>query len=56
MAAASSSGRDGLLYISTGDGGGNADKLRHAQDTGSLLGKLLRIRGGRRRRLFDPRG
>jgi len=37
-------GPDGLLYISTGDGGGNADALRHGQDTGSLLGKLLRIR------------
>jgi glucose/arabinose dehydrogenase len=42
-------GPDGLLYVSTGDGGGNADELRHAQDTGSLLGKMLRIAvdGGR---------
>jgi glucose/arabinose dehydrogenase len=43
-------GHDGLLYITTGDGGGNADRMRHAQDTGSLLGKMLRIRvdGGAR--------
>ena len=39
-------GPDGLLYISTGDGGGAFDRhgLRgNAQDLGSLFGKLLRI-------------
>jgi len=36
-------GPDGLLYISTGDGGGRDDELKNAQDLGSLLGKLLRI-------------
>lgn len=47
-------GPDGLLYIATGDGGGGNDqhgRRGHAQDRGSLLGKLLRIdprRSGRR--------
>ena len=36
-------GPDGLLYISTGDGGGEGDPGRNAQDRSSLLGKLLRI-------------
>ena len=36
-------GADGLLYISTGDGGGRGDPDNNAQDTGSLLGKVLRI-------------
>ncbi len=36
-------GPDGHLYIGTGDGGGGGDPLRSGQDTGSLLGKLLRI-------------
>ena len=36
-------GRDGYLYIGTGDGGGAGDPSNHAQDKGSLLGKLLRI-------------
>lgn len=31
------------LYIATGDGGGSGDPLNNAQNTGSLLGKLLRI-------------
>lgn len=31
------------LYIGTGDGGGGGDPLGNGQDTGSLLGKLLRI-------------
>jgi glucose/arabinose dehydrogenase len=34
---------DGLLYIGTGDGGGAGDPPNNAQDTGSLLGKILRI-------------
>jgi glucose/arabinose dehydrogenase len=36
-------GPDGLLYIGTGDGGGAGDPDNSAQDTNSLLGKLLRI-------------
>ena len=40
-------GRDRLLYISTGDGGGGGDPRQNAQDLSSLLGKVLRI---------DPRG
>ncbi len=36
-------GRDGYLYISTGDGGGAGDPMRTAQDPNQLLGKMLRI-------------
>lgn len=36
-------GPDGYLYIGTGDGGGGGDPQGNAQNTGSLLGKLLRI-------------
>ncbi len=36
-------GPDGLLYLSTGDGGGSGDPQNNAQDLGSLLGKILRI-------------
>jgi glucose/arabinose dehydrogenase len=36
-------GPDGLLWFATGDGGGSNDQFRHAQDTSSQLGKLLRI-------------
>jgi glucose/arabinose dehydrogenase len=39
-------GPDGLLYVSTGDGGGKGDRhgsRGNAQDLGSMLGKLLRI-------------
>ncbi|MGH2975266.1 MAG: PQQ-dependent sugar dehydrogenase, partial [Solirubrobacterales bacterium] len=36
-------GPDGYLYISTGDGGGGGDVPGNAQNTESLLGKLLRI-------------
>jgi glucose/arabinose dehydrogenase len=36
-------GPDNLLYISTGDAGAPADPYENAQDTSSLLGKLLRI-------------
>jgi hypothetical protein len=36
-------GRDGYLWIATGDGGGRGDPGENAQDLDSLLGKLLRI-------------
>ena len=36
-------GSDGLLYISTGDGGGGGDPWQTAQDPKQLLGKILRI-------------
>ncbi|MEZ4368723.1 MAG: PQQ-dependent sugar dehydrogenase [Kofleriaceae bacterium] len=36
-------GDDGLLYISTGDGGGQNDPQGTGQDPDRLLGKLLRI-------------
>jgi glucose/arabinose dehydrogenase len=36
-------GADGLLYVSTGDGGGLNDALVNSQDTSKLLGKVLRI-------------
>lgn len=36
-------GKDGYLYVGTGDGGGAGDPQRTAQDLDSLLGKILRI-------------
>jgi hypothetical protein len=36
-------GPDGLLYAGTGDGGGEGDQPDNAQNTNSLLGKILRI-------------
>ena len=36
-------GRDGYLYVTTGDGGGDNDPFHNAQDPDSPLGKLLRI-------------
>jgi Glucose/sorbosone dehydrogenases len=36
-------GPDGMLYIATGDGGSGGDPLGNGQDTGTLLGKILRI-------------
>jgi glucose/arabinose dehydrogenase len=36
-------GPDGMLYVALGDGGGAGDPQGNAQDTRSLLGKLLRI-------------
>lgn len=37
-------GPGGLLFLSTGDGGGGGDPLDHGQDTSTLQGKLLRIK------------
>lgn len=36
-------GPDGYLYLGVGDGGGSGDPGGNAQDTDSLLGKILRI-------------
>jgi glucose/arabinose dehydrogenase len=36
-------GRDGLLYLSTGDGGSGGDPSNHAQNRQSLQGKILRL-------------
>jgi glucose/arabinose dehydrogenase len=36
-------GQDGYLYVSMGDGGGQNDQFRNAQNLNSLLGKILRI-------------
>ena len=36
-------GPDGILYLTTGDGGGSGDPGENAQNPSSLLGKLLRI-------------
>ena len=36
-------GNDGDLYLSTGDGGGAGDVPNNAQNTGVLLGKILRF-------------
>jgi glucose/arabinose dehydrogenase len=36
-------GPDGLLYVGMGDGGAGGDPENHAQNMGSLLGKLLTI-------------
>jgi glucose/arabinose dehydrogenase len=36
-------GPEGLLFVSTGDGGGEYDEEHNAQDLNSLLGKILRI-------------
>jgi len=36
-------GPDGFLYAAIGDGGGGYDPLNHGQDTGNLLGKMLRL-------------
>lgn len=36
-------GTDGYLYLSTGDGGGAGDIPNNAQNTGVLLGKILRL-------------
>jgi glucose/arabinose dehydrogenase len=36
-------GRDGYLYLSTGDGGGSGDPGNRAQNLASLSGKILRL-------------
>ncbi len=36
-------GPDGMLYVGMGDGGSGGDPQGHAQDLGSLLGKMLRL-------------
>lgn len=36
-------GKDGYLYIATGDGGSGGDPQNNSQNLGSLLGKILRI-------------
>lgn len=36
-------GRDGMLYLSLGDGGGAGDPFNNAQNTHNLLGKILRL-------------
>jgi glucose/arabinose dehydrogenase len=36
-------GKDGMLYLSTGDGGGGGDPDKNAQNKNKLLGKMLRI-------------
>ena len=36
-------GPDGMLWLSTGDGGGRGDPDGNAQDLNSLLGKMLRL-------------
>jgi glucose/arabinose dehydrogenase len=41
-------GRDGKLYVGMGDGGSGGDPANHAQNRGSLLGKLLTINVDRR--------
>jgi len=36
-------GPGGMLYLSTGDGGGGDNQFMHAQNTTSFLGKMLRV-------------
>ncbi len=41
-------GPDGMLYVGFGDGGSGGDPLDHGQNTGTLLGAMLRIDVDRR--------
>lgn len=41
-------GPDGMLYVALGDGGGTGDPQGNAANTGTLLGKILRIDPSRR--------
>ncbi len=36
-------GKDGFLYLSTGDGGSGGDPDNNSQNSGNLLGKMLRL-------------
>jgi len=36
-------GKDGLLYVGTGDGGGGGDPWKNGQNPRTLLGKMLRL-------------
>jgi glucose/arabinose dehydrogenase len=47
-------GPDKLLYLATGDGGGQGDPGNNAQNRNSLLGKLLRIKPKRKRGYRSP--
>ena len=47
-------GPDGNLYVATGDGGGSGDPSNNAQNTSSLLGKILRITPGTDSYPTDP--
>lgn len=49
-------GKRGLLYLSTGDGGGSGNEFGHAQDPDSLLGKILRIDVNHGRKYSIPAG
>ena len=49
-------GPDGYLYVGTGDGGGGGDPDGNGQNTGVLLGKILRIDVDGRRALRHPAG
>ena len=48
-------GKDGFLYIGTGDGGGGGDPLGSGQRRSTLLGKVLRIDVNTTRRYRVPR-
>jgi glucose/arabinose dehydrogenase len=47
-------GRDGFLYLGTGDGGSGGDPHENAQNPEQLLGKLLRIEPNRKHGYSTP--
>ena len=47
-------GPDGMLYMALGDGGSGGDPENNAQNTHTLLGKILRLDVSERHRLRDP--